>query len=121
MKDEIISLREEMNKQGKVECSAISLKENIIERKQKIHDVKVECFTKIQKMVEKVKTLEKHLEIVSQINLKMESLQVKIEELDVWRNIEKSVPTSLPIVNTYDIRLHTLPMNECQELASKFE
>ena len=33
-------------------------------------------------MEEKVKDLEKHLEIVSQINLKMESLQTKIEELD---------------------------------------
>ena len=33
-------------------------------------------------MVEKVKALEKHIKIVSQINLKMESLQTKIEELD---------------------------------------
>ena len=29
--------------------------------------------------------------------------------------------SSLPVVNTYDIMLHTLDMNECQELASKFE
>ena len=35
--------------------------------------------------------------------------------------MEKSVPSSLPIVKTYDIRLHTLDTNECQELASKFE
>ena len=72
-------------------------------------------------MAEKVKALEKHLEIVSQINLKMESIQVKIEELDRWRNMEKSVPSILPVVKTNDIRLHTLAMNECQELASKFE
>ena len=35
--------------------------------------------------------------------------------------MEKSVPHSLPIVKAYDIRLHTLATNECQELASKFE
>ena len=72
-------------------------------------------------MDEKIKALEKHLEIVSQINLKMESLQVKIRELDKWRNIEKSVMISLPAVKTYDIRLHNLVTSECQELASKFE
>ena len=51
----------------------------------------------------------------------MKSLQAKIEELDKWRNIEKNVPSSLPAVKTYDIRLHTLATNECRELASKFE
>ena len=81
----------------------------------------MECFTKIQKMADKVKDLEKHLEIVSQINIKMESLQVKIEELDKWRSIEKNVPSSLPVIKTYDISLHTLATSECQELASKFE
>ena len=69
----------------------------------------------------KVKALEKHLEIVSQINLKMESLQTKIEELDKWRNMEKIFPSSLPTDKAYDIRLHTLATNECQDLASKFE
>ena len=72
-------------------------------------------------MIEKVKDLEKHLEIVSQINLKMESLQTKIEELQKWRNMEKNVPSILPIVKSYDIRLHNLDTNECQDLASKFE
>ena len=72
-------------------------------------------------MVEKIKSLEKHLEIVSQINLNMESLQVKIEELHRWRNMEKSFPRSLLAVKTYDIMLHTLATNESQELASKFE
>ena len=38
-------------------------------------------------MVEKVKSLEKHLKIVSHINLKMESLEVKIEEIDRWRKM----------------------------------
>ena len=68
-----------------------------------------------------MKVVENHLEIVSQINLNMESLQTKIEDLDRWRNMEKSVPSGLPVVKDYDIRLHTMVTNECQELASKFE
>ena len=56
-------------------------------------------------MVDKVKVLEKHLEIVSRINLKMGSLQVKIEELEKWSNMEKNVPSSLPVIKTYDISL----------------
>ena len=98
-----------------------SLKEKIIEQQEKLHDVKVECFTKIQKMAKKVKYLEKHLEIVSQANLRMESLQTKIKELDKWRTMEKNVPSSLPVVKAYDIRLYTTTTNECQELDSKFE
>ena len=121
LKDEIISLREEMKIWRKVENDMISLKESILEQKEKLHDLKVECFTIIQKMAHKVKVLEKHLEIVSQINLKMESLQVKIKELGKWRNMERKFPSSLPVVKTYDISLHTLDTSECQELASKFE
>ena len=89
LKDEIIILREEINKGRKVEDNLISLKENILDQQEQLHDVKVECFTEIQNMEEKVKYLEKHLEIVSQINSKMESLQVKIKELDKWRNTKK--------------------------------
>ena len=102
-----------------MEDNLIPLKENILDQQEKLHDVKVECFTEIQKMAEKVKALEKHLDIVSQINLKMESLQVKIEELDRRTNMEKSVPSSLLAIKTYEIRLHTLATNECQELSSK--
>ena len=51
----------------------------------------------------------------------MESLQVKIEELDKWRSIETNVPSSLPVIKTYDISLHTMATNECQEIASIFE
>ena len=69
-------------------------------------------------MANKVKVLEKHIEIVSQINLKMESLQVNIEELNKWRSIEMNVPSSLPLIKTYDISLHTLATSECQQLAS---
>ena len=81
----------------------------------------MECFTEIQKMDDKVKILEKHIEIVSQINLKMESLQIKIEEIDKWRILEKNAPSILPVIKTYDISLHTLATTECQELASRFE
>ena len=69
-----------------------------MEQQEQLHDVKVECFTEIKKMAEKVKALEKHLEIVSQINLKMESMLTKIRELDRWRNMEKSVPSGLPTI-----------------------
>ena len=41
--------------------------------------------------------------------------------MDRWRNIEKNVPSGLPGIKDYDIKLHTLATNECQELASKFE
>ena len=110
-----------MKKRRKVDDNLVLLKENIQEKQEKLHDVKVECFTEVQKMVEKVKALEKHLEIVSQINKKMESLQTKIKELDRWRNMEKNVPSGLLTIKAYDIRLHTLATNECQELASMFE
>ena len=86
-----------------------------------MHVVKVEFFTEIQNMTDKFNALEKHLEIVSQINQRMESLQTKLVELDKWRNMEKNVPSFLPTIKAYDIRLHTLATNECQELASKFE
>lgn len=78
-------------------------------------------FTEIQKMEDKVKYLEKHLKIVSQINQMIESLQIKIEELERWRNTKKNVPSGLPAIKSYDLKLHTVATNECQELASKFE
>ena len=97
------------------------LKGSILEQQEQLHDVKMECFIEIQKMDDKVRMVEKHLEIVSQINLKMGSLQVKIEELDKWRSVEKNVPNGLPVIKSYDISLHTLAIIECQELASIFE
>ena len=51
----------------------------------------------------------------------MESLQVNIEELVKWRRIEKNVPSSLLVIKTYDINLHTPTTSECQELAFIFE
>lgn len=47
LKDEIINLREEMRKRRNVEDSMISLKENIFEQQEKLHDVRVECFMEI--------------------------------------------------------------------------
>ena len=35
--------------------------------------------------------------------------------------MEKNVPSGLPVVRVFDIRLHTLATNECQELTFKFE
>ena len=63
-----------MKKRRKVDDNLIPLKENILEQEEQLCDVKVEFFTKVQKMAENVKALEKYLEILSQINLKMESL-----------------------------------------------
>ena len=51
LKDEIIILKVEMNKRRKVECDITPLKAIILEQQEKIHDVKMECFTEIQKMV----------------------------------------------------------------------
>ena len=97
------------------------LKGSILEQQEQLHDLKMECFTKIQKMADKVKMVENHLEIVSQINQKMRSLQVKIEDLKQWRSMEKNVPSNLPVIKSYDINVHTLATSDCQELASRFE
>ena len=47
LKDEIISLRKEMNKWRKVECDMILQKENSLEQQEHIHNVKVICFIEI--------------------------------------------------------------------------
>ena len=112
-------MKEEIRKTIKVYDNLIPIKENILEEQEQLHDVKVEYFAKIQKMVDIIKVLEIHLENASQINQKMESLQVKIEELDRWRNIEKNSLSGLSGIKACDIRLHTLDTNECHDLASK--
>ena len=80
----------------------------------------MECFIEIQKMANKMKMVEKHLEIVSQTNHRMRSLQAKIEDLNEWRNKEKIVPSSLLVIKSYGISVHTLDTTECQDLASRF-
>ena len=51
----------------------------------------------------------------------MRDLQAKIEDLEEWRNMENNVPSSLPVIKSYDISVHTLATTECQDLASRFE
>ena len=47
LKDELISLWEEMNKRRKVDDNLVPLKENILEQQEKLHDVKVDFFTEV--------------------------------------------------------------------------
>ena len=61
LKDELINLRKGMKKRRKVDDTLIPLRENILEQQEQLHDVRVECFIEIQKMLDKVKLLEKHL------------------------------------------------------------
>ena len=78
----------------------------------------MECFDKVQKMVDKVKMIEKHLDIISQTHQRMRNLQEKNIELDGWRNIEKNIPSSLPSVKSYDIMVYSMATIECQDFAS---
>ena len=55
-------------------------------------------------MDDTIKALERHLENASQINEKMESLWVKIEDLDRYINIENIDLSVLPRIKPYDIR-----------------
>ena len=81
----------------------------------------MECFDKVKKMVDKVKMIEKHLDIVSQTHQRMRNLQEKIIELDRWRSTEKNIPSSLPTIKSYDITVYSMATEECQDLASRFE
>ena len=81
----------------------------------------MECFDKVKKMVDNVKVIEKHLDIVSQTYQRMRNLQEKIIELNEWRSTEKDIPSSLPLVKGYDIIVYSMATEECQDLASRFE
>ena len=72
-------------------------------------------------MVDKVKMIKKHLDIVSQTHQKMKDLQGKIIELNEWRSTKRDIPNSLPLVKSYDITVYSMAMEECQDLASRFE
>ena len=48
-------------------------------------------------------------------------MEVKIEYLDKWRSMVKNVPSSLLVIKSYDISVHTLATTKCQDLASRFE
>ena len=81
----------------------------------------MEYFGKVKKMANKVKMIEKHLDIVSQTHQKMRDLQEKIIELDEWRSNKRDIPNSLPSVKSYDITVYTMATEECEDLASRFE
>ena len=68
-----------MNKKRKVDDHLNSVKESISIEQEFLHDTKTNCFAKVQNKVDMLKTLEKHLEVASQIHRSMVSLQVKIE------------------------------------------
>ena len=121
LEEENTNLRVEVSKKWKVDDHLNSLKESILTEQELLHDSKTECFAEVQKMVDKLIALEKHLEVAFQIIWTTESLQSKIDELEEWRNWEKNVLDDLPVLKSYDIRLHTLATRECQELDSKFE
>ena len=81
----------------------------------------MKCFHEIKNMIDKGKSIEKHLEIVSQIHERTRDLQDKIIELEEWRSIEKKIPISLPTIKGYDIIVYSIATKECQDLASYFE
>ena len=72
-------------------------------------------------MADKMKNVEKHLEIVSQTNQRKRDLEAKIRDIEEWRNKEKIVHSSLPVVKRYDISVHNLAITDYQVLASRFE
>jgi hypothetical protein len=51
----------------------------------------------------------------------MRDLQEKIIELDEWRSTKRDIPNSLPSFKSYDITVYSMAMEECQDLASRFE
>jgi len=81
----------------------------------------MKCFDNVKKMVDKVKMIEKHLDIVSQTHQKMRDMQGKIIEFDEWRSTKRDIPNSLPLIKSYDITVYSMATEECQDLASRFE
>ena len=51
----------------------------------------------------------------------MRDLQEKIIELKEWSSTEMNIPSSLLIIKSYDITVHSMVVMECQDLASRFE
>ena len=102
-------------------CETTLLCATILEQQEKLFNVKMECFNDVKKMTDKVNSIENHLENVSQTYQRMRDLQEKIIELEEWRSTEKNIPSSLPIIKSYDITVHSMATMECQDLESKFE
>ena len=80
----------------------------------------MKCFDKVKKMADKLKMIEKHLDIVSQTHQRMRNLQENIIKLDEWKSTKKDIPNSLPLVKIYDITVYSMATKECEDLASRF-
>ena len=104
-----------------MECDIIPLKASILEQQENLYDVKMEYFNEIKKMANKLKMVEKYLEIVSQTYQRMRYLQANNVELKEWRSIEKNIPSSLLMIKIYDIIVHSMATIECQDLVSRFK
>ena len=85
LKEEVINLKAEIHKRRKVDDETTLLRTTILDQHAKLYDVRMECF-------DKVKMIEKHLDIVSQTHQKMRDLQGKIIELDEWRSTKRDIP-----------------------------
>ena len=78
LEKENINLEVEVNKKWKVDDHLNSLKENMLVSQEILHDAKTESFVEVHNMVDMLKSLEKNLEVASQIHQSMEYLQVEI-------------------------------------------
>ena len=103
LQDEITNLETKMKKRKKVDDHLTPLKERILIEQELLNDAKVECFAEVQKIEDIIKTLEKHVENVSQVYQNMKSLQTNIQELGEWRNLENNVLGGLSIIKAHDI------------------
>jgi hypothetical protein len=81
----------------------------------------MECFNEIKKMADKVKLIEKNLEIVSKTYQRMRNPQAKVVELEEWRSTKKNIPNSLLTIKSCDITVYSMATKECQDLACRFE
>ena len=120
LKDEVLSLRVEMHKRRKIRNETTPLRATILDQQSKLFDINMKFFHKIKKMIDKGKSIEKHLEIFSQTHQRMRDLQDKIIELEEWRSTEKKIPNSLPTIKGYDIIVYSITTEECQHLTSRF-
>ena len=74
LKEETTTLKAEIHKRRKVNDETTPLREAILDQQAKLYDVRMEFFYKVKKMVDKVKMIKKHLDIVSQTHQKMRDL-----------------------------------------------
>ena len=51
----------------------------------------------------------------------MRDLQAKIVELEEWRSTENNIPSTLPMIKSYDITMYYMATEECQDFTSRFE